>query len=535
MLRTSTSIHAYSNSGVMTSEARLHDASLLAMLLDVPSVGPHRANTLLGSHGSPEAAVEELRSTATSERIKDFFASADLGRYRKSIEDTWALGGDVLLWTDQQYPENLDDWAARPPLLFIKGDLSSLQVRSLALVGRVDPDEQGITAAKRFARACVDANITVVSGLARGIDAASHQAALEGGGRTYAVLGHGLDFVYPKENASLYERIVERGALITQFRTGVGPQRWTFPMRNELMCTLALGTVIVQGADQCGSNIQADFSFKHGRPVFVLSRNLKDMPQWAVRHVDKGATVVRYFEDALAVVDGSHDGATQQDLFAAPTLSEASVTKCAIFDLDGVIIDTREATARSLLEVARSHGAKEATLERARNAVTMSPPKALSSLGVADSWTAYKADYTTVFSRHLADVETNEPMVAALRALSDRGYRLGIVTSQPRSRVQNMIPADIRGLFDSILTYNDVKRDKAAGIEQIMLRVGGSVGRTIYVGDTPADIVGARKAGVHSIGVLWGFSSLNELQQRSPDRLVSSPDELVEAVIEVIP
>src|SRR5919197_1975942 len=243
----------------MSRVQRNRAAAELAMLLDAPTIGPRRAMDLLARHGSAEQAIAVLRaSPSTAEPLRRFLGRADLTGYLHQIERTLAMGAGYLLWTDADYPANLRDWPGRPPILYAKGNMAGLGPRSLALVGRVDPSDQGRAAAARFAAACVAHDVIVVSGLAKGIDAAAHRGALDAGGWTYAVVGHGLDFAYPPDNADLYARIATRGAVLSQFATGVGPQRWTFPMRNEVMCTLAMGTVIVDATDGCGSLIQAD-------------------------------------------------------------------------------------------------------------------------------------------------------------------------------------------------------------------------------------------------------------------------------------
>jgi DNA protecting protein DprA len=283
------------------------EAAHALLLLDAPGVGPRKCLQLLHRHGSAQEAFDYLRiaADAVPERIRNFTRTTPLDSYIECVERNRLLGGQYKLWSDVGYPASLSQWDGRPPVLFYKGDLSHLNKRSLALVGRVDPTDKGFAAADWFARKCVDNDITVVSGLAKGIDGASHRASLrEPKGYTYAVVGHGLDYVYPRENCDLYDAIPLRGAVISQFSTGTGPQRWTFPARNEVMCTLALGTVIVEGKPGCGSIIQADFSFKHGRPVFLLRRNLGSVESgWAEELVARGAHVVECFDQVIEVVD----------------------------------------------------------------------------------------------------------------------------------------------------------------------------------------------------------------------------------------
>jgi len=229
--------------------ARDRSAALILGLLDAPSFGSRRVLDLLERHGDVRNAWDAaIAAPETSDKVRNHLVHANLEAYENVIRSTYTLGGNFKLWSDSDYPANLSKWAGRPPVLFYKGQLQKLSTRALALVGRVDPTERGQEAALRFGRMCVDNDIQVVSGLAKGIDGASHRAALqEPAGTTFAVVGHGLDFAYPSENHDLYEQIPHHGAILSQFATGVGPQRWTFPARNEAMCTLALGTVIIEG------------------------------------------------------------------------------------------------------------------------------------------------------------------------------------------------------------------------------------------------------------------------------------------------
>jgi DNA protecting protein DprA len=367
-----------------------------------------------------------------------------------------------------------------------KGDLDGLGPRSLALVGRVDPSDQGRAAAARFAAACVAHDITVVSGLAKGIDAAAHRGALDAGGWTYAVVGHGLDFAYPPDNADLYARIPTRGAVLSQFATGMGPQRWTFPMRNEVMCTLALGTVIVEATDGCGSLIQADFSFKHGRPVFLLSRNLNGDPEWATELVRRGAHVVRRFEEVLAVLDqaapAANGGQQTLDLDAPATRPAGAAERpAALFDLDGVVIDTRAATAAALAALASQALGHEVTAEQAASVVLRSPPKALAALGVRDAYQVYRRGYDAQLTAALPKVVTIGPVVDAIRQLHAAGVSVGMVTSQARRRLAHLVEPDLLELFDVVIAWDDVTARKPApdGILAAVERLGADRRRSV--------------------------------------------------------
>ncbi|WP_158581407.1 DNA-processing protein DprA [Actinomadura spongiicola] len=515
----------------MHSERELEAATLL-MLLDAPGIGPARIMSLLDEYSSAAAAKGALLGSG-SERVRQYLEQAVIDPYITCLDKTHELGGDFKLWNDSDYPANLRRWKGRPPVLFYKGDLSRLKPRALALVGRVDPTGTGVQSAHRFARKCVEHGIVVVSGLARGIDGESHRGALaQPSGSTYAVLGHGIEHAYPKENAALYAEIPRHGALISQFMTGVGPQRWTFPARNEVMCTLALGTVIVEGKPGCGSLIQADFSFKHDRPVFLLSRNLRsDNAEWAQQLVKRGAHVIERFDQVLEVIEATLDESSNakapmeaQTLFhvgdhqlMGGALAQHSDV-VALFDLDGVVIDTREATAVALANIASRHG--PAIVHPGDVDPVGSPISVLGRLGVRNARDIYRAEYDAELRKALGSVRVFRQVVDGIRDLKRHGIRVGAVTAQPARRAEMLVPREVRQLLDFFLCHNDTGGKKEVGIARVLDGLGVSRDRAFYVGDTPKDLEAARKAAVKSVGVLWGFSNEGQLRRWSPDLLL---------------
>ncbi|WP_431883802.1 DNA-processing protein DprA [Micromonospora gifhornensis] len=525
------------------SDRRKTEAADILLMLDAPGLGPRRVLDLLARFGSPADALDFLRSgVKTPARVREFLSTADAHQYERSIEQTLALGGDFKLWSDPDYPGNLSLWDGRPPILFFKGDVDSLQKRALALVGRVDPSEEGAAAAARFARKCVESNIAVVSGLAKGIDGASHRSALRPpAGRTYAVIAHGIDHAYPKENLDLYAEIPSNGAVISQFPTGVGPQRWMFPARNEVMCTLALGTVIIEGKPGCGSIIQAEFSFKHGRPVFLLSRNLRmGDTGWAEELVKRGAHVIERFDQVIRVVEDTlgdiwsiRDEASPEQpvLFEVKSQPAASMpTRAALFDIDGVVVDTREAAATALASIASRHTGRYVAPDSA--AVTKSPPKALAEMGVRNSYDVYRREYDQAFAEACREVRVFDEVVKAIRKMKDRGMRVAAVTAQPARRAAASLPPDVRNLFELVLSYNDTQGRKDQGIAIALRRFGVAASAAVYIGDQPKDLEAARKAGVKGVGVLWGFSEQSDLMKWPHDVLLNSPEELTADLID---
>ena len=209
----------------------------------------------------------------------------------------------VVTVLDQHYPVNLRRVYNRPPFLFVRGTLSSLDERSVAVVGSRRASLAGRHQAAELAADLSRAGVTVVSGLAAGIDTAAHTAALEAGGRTLAVMGTGIDRVYPAQNAALAERIPGRGALVSQFWPGAAPAKENFPLRNVVSSGMAMGTVVVEAPATSGAKMQARLALEHGKRLFLVE-SLVAREDWARRYAERpGATVVATADDVVAALD----------------------------------------------------------------------------------------------------------------------------------------------------------------------------------------------------------------------------------------
>ena len=220
---------------------------------------------------------------------------------RTAIEDVegWLERGlDIRTVLDAYYPQNLHSVFDRPPLIFVGGSWrEGTDRRSIAVVGTRNATREGLARAARLTRELVSRQFTIISGLAAGVDATAHAAALDAGGRTVAVMGTGLDHVYPAANRPLANRIVESGgALITQFFPHQTPRSWMFPLRNVVMSALSMGTVVVEASETSGAKMQARVALQHGRAVFLL-RSLVESHDWARKYVEEGA----YGAQAIAV------------------------------------------------------------------------------------------------------------------------------------------------------------------------------------------------------------------------------------------
>jgi len=195
---------------------------------------------------------------------------------RKSLDlehelERLALAGiKVLTWDSEEYPINLRNIHDPPPVLYIKGELLPEDDWAVAVVGTRRASVYGKEAARRLSTDLAQNGVTVVSGLAAGIDAIAHQAALDAGGRTLAVLGSSVDIIYPEQNLRLAQQVQEQGALISEYPLGTPPERSNFPPRNRIISGLSLGTVVVEAGARSGALITADFGLEQGREVFAV-------------------------------------------------------------------------------------------------------------------------------------------------------------------------------------------------------------------------------------------------------------------------
>ncbi len=217
-----------------------------------------------------EANRDELNRCLGQEKVAEAIVCA-----RRSIDPgrEWgriaAEGINVTAPGLADYPQNLANTYAPPPLLFYRGGLQGGDL-SVAIVGSRSSSPYGQALANSLAKDLASAGMLVVSGLARGIDAVAHRGALSAGGRTIAVLGSGLDLIYPREHRRLAQQIMDSGAVVTEFPLGSVPLSSNFPVRNRTIAGISLGTLVVEGKEKSGSLITADFALEHGRDVFAL-------------------------------------------------------------------------------------------------------------------------------------------------------------------------------------------------------------------------------------------------------------------------
>jgi DNA processing protein len=247
----------------------------------VPGIGGGRLKRLLEVFGTPEAAWKAPDQALRAAGLPRDALSALL-RARRELDlqrelDRIEAGGFVLLtWDDDEYPSRLKEIDYPPPVLYAWGEFGSPDSLSVAVVGTRRPSSYGRGVARSVAAALAGSGVTVVSGLARGIDGIAHRAAMEVGGRTIAVLGSGVDQIYPPEHRKLAEAIAESGAVLSDYPLGTRPEGGNFPPRNRIISGLSLAVVVVEAGESSGALITADFAAEQGRDVFAVPGRIQD-------------------------------------------------------------------------------------------------------------------------------------------------------------------------------------------------------------------------------------------------------------------
>lgn len=209
------------------------------------------------------------------------------------------VNGRLVTWLDESYPTNLRHIHDAPLFLFVKGELQPEDALAIAIVGSRGASTYGRRITARIAEGLARCGITVVSGLARGIDAEAHAATLRAGGRTVAVLGCGIDVIYPSEHHQLQMRIAESGAVVSEFPMGTPPDAENFPGRNRIISGMSLGTLVVEAAEKSGSLITASYALEQGRDVFAVPGPVGAQSRGVHRLLRQGATLAESAEDVI--------------------------------------------------------------------------------------------------------------------------------------------------------------------------------------------------------------------------------------------
>src|SRR5271154_5816949 len=275
-----------------------------------PGLGARLAGKLLREFGSPEAifaapltSLEACRITAQTAQA--IHSQQPLRMAEKELARVRELGCKLLTWDDPAYPRRLREIYDPPPVLYLRGNPELLGRYSISIVGSRKPSPYGVQMAEKLGRDLAARGLVIVSGIARGIDASAHRGALDGlkqsgRGSTVAVLGTGIDVVYPKENRKLHEEIGQHGCIISEFPLGSFAAPQNFPVRNRVIAGMALGVVVVEGAQYSGSLITARLAMEFGREVFGVPGNATQPASFGPNQLIKqGAKLVTGWEDVI--------------------------------------------------------------------------------------------------------------------------------------------------------------------------------------------------------------------------------------------
>jgi DNA processing protein len=327
------------------------DASLswLAMTL-TPGLASRLSARLLRRFESPEgvfrATLPQLESCNLPAPVAQaIFKKESFKRAEKELAAIRGIANCALInWSDPEYPQSLLQIYDPPVLLYVRDNPQILNHPCISIVGTRRPTLYGTQMAERLGRDLASRGLVIVSGMARGIDAIGHQGALAANGPIIGVLGTGIDVCYPKENKKLYEKALERGAILTEFPTGTHPAPENFPIRNRIVAGMPLGVVIVEGAEYSGSLITARLAMEFGREVFGVPGNVTQVVSFAPNQLIKqGAKLVTSAEGVIeelptpvraALVKAEQPLAEQRNLLASEALNDSEKTIFLLLNID---------------------------------------------------------------------------------------------------------------------------------------------------------------------------------------------------------
>lgn len=291
---------------------KIEKLALLSSLLNIEGIGPQKIFNLLNQFKTIEKVtgadfnnllkvegISKILAAKINHAAKDF--SNFKNEFEKKYEMLQKINGRLISYWDDEYPDILKQIYYPPLILFTLGDFSETDKQSIAIVGTRQPTQYGKTQAEHFSLELSEMKITIVSGLARGIDSIAHEAALKSKGRTIAVIGSGLDVIYPPENKKLFEQIKENGVIISEYELGTKPDAPNFPRRNRIISGISLGTLVVETKLNGGAMQTAAYALDQDREVFTIPGNLNikqsEGPNYLIQHGE--AKLVTCSDDIL--------------------------------------------------------------------------------------------------------------------------------------------------------------------------------------------------------------------------------------------
>jgi DNA processing protein len=281
----------------------------------IPGIGRVRFKAMEAHFGTLaeawRAGLTELRAAGLDTRAAQNIATRKLQIDPDAeMEQLVASGARAITWHDDEYPARLKEIYDLPPVLYLRGELLPGDARSISMVGTRVPTAYGREAAYQLTHDIATAGVVIVSGLARGVDAIAHRAALEAGQRTVAVMGSGIDVIYPREHARLASDILENGVVMSEYPIGTRPAAKNFPRRNRIMSGMTLGTVVIEAGERSGALLTARHALEQDREVFAVPGNIFSPASRGTNRLirDSAAKLVTSYEDVLEELNLSYAG-----------------------------------------------------------------------------------------------------------------------------------------------------------------------------------------------------------------------------------
>ncbi|MGC1375127.1 MAG: DNA-processing protein DprA [Anaerolineales bacterium] len=303
----------------------------------VKGIGAVRLQALLNAFGDLEtawnASLFDLAGAGLSpklaQRVTQMRASVNLDDFVAKAE---AAGIRILTWQDDEYPQHLKEIDQPPPVLYLRGEIAAEDDWAVAIVGTRAVTPYGRQVTEELATALSHNGVTIVSGLARGVDAVAHSAAIKAGGRTIAVLGSGVDKIYPPENRPMAEKICSHGAVVSDYAPGTPPESANFPPRNRIISGLSMAVVVVEAGDTSGALITAEFAAEQGRDVFAIPGSIyAPQSKGTNRLLSNGAKTLLIPQDVLEALDLTRNVERREIRKVLP----ADTTEAALLDMLG--------------------------------------------------------------------------------------------------------------------------------------------------------------------------------------------------------
>jgi len=298
----------------------MSDIKYLLALNSLRDIGPVLARRLLAVFGSPEnifqSTVRELKEIEGigENRARSILSFNQWDRLQKEIDRVLKNGASIITINDTTYPGGLRRITDAPLVLYIKGEIKDTDKYAVAIVGSRLPTDYGLQVAEKISYRIASYGLTVVSGMARGIDTIAHKGALRAKGRTIAVLGSGIDIPYPAGNRGLMNVIASAGAVISEFPLGTGPNKENFPQRNRIISALALGVVVIEAAVDSGSLITVGYALEQGKEVFAVPGNITSETSKGTNNlIKKGAKLVENAEEIIDELRHQIKGILKED------------------------------------------------------------------------------------------------------------------------------------------------------------------------------------------------------------------------------